>query len=242
MRMYAELAGWYPLITPLEDYAEEAGWYRGPMLEVLGPGRHRLLELGCGAGHNAHHLAADFDLTLVDPSPQMLALARVNCPDAALVQGDMRDLRLGRSFDAVFIHDAISYMLTRADLRAAMQTAWEHLRPGGVAVLVPDDLADDFEPGTDCGGSDGPDGRSLRYLEWAWLHPDRPERCVVDYTLVVREGMAPARVLAVDRHEQGLFPREAWLSMLAETGFVAEERLQPYEGRNISIFVARRPG
>jgi len=43
-------------------------------------------------------------------------------------------VRLGRTFDAVMAADAMDYMLTEDDLRAAFRTAFEHLRPGGVYV------------------------------------------------------------------------------------------------------------
>ena len=57
------------------------------------------------------------------------------------LQGDMRTLRLGRQFDAVFVHDAIEYMTTEDELRQAVATVYAHCRPGGVAVLVPDHIA-----------------------------------------------------------------------------------------------------
>jgi uncharacterized membrane protein len=72
----------------------------------------------------------------------------------------MRSVRLGRLFDAVFIHDAISYMRTETDLRAAIQTAFVHCRPGGVALFAPDHLRESFRPSTDHGGHDC--GRRLR--------------------------------------------------------------------------------
>ena len=48
----------------------------------------------------------------------------------------MRTLRLGRTFDAVLIHDSIMYMTTEADLAAAALTAFVHTRPRG-ATLPP---------------------------------------------------------------------------------------------------------
>lgn len=240
MRIYSDLADWYPLLTPLEHYAVESAWYRAPLLAHLGPGRHRLLELGAGAGHNAHFLASDFDLTLVDLSPAMLEHAARTCPQAESLVGDMRTVRLGRTFDAVFIHDAIVYMLTEADLRAALATAWVHLRPGGIALFTPDAVADTYTPAEDCGGSDA-NGRGLRYLSWEWQRDGQPDRTVVDYVLVGREGEGPVRVLGTDRHEEGLFSRATWLRLLREVGFDSERIGQPYEGRELDFFVGRKP-
>jgi hypothetical protein len=47
-------------------------------------------------------------MTLVEPSVGMLAVSRALNPDLEHVQGDMRTVRLGRHFDAVFVHDAIA--------------------------------------------------------------------------------------------------------------------------------------
>lgn len=58
----------------------------------------------------------------------MLDLSKKSNPECEHILGDMRTLRLNRTFDAVFVHDAICYMRTREDLRAAIETAFVHLR------------------------------------------------------------------------------------------------------------------
>jgi SAM-dependent methyltransferase len=237
VRLYDELADRYSLLTPRSDYEEEAAVYAERLRSVLGPGPATLLELGAGAGHTASWLDG-FALTLTDPAAPMLALAQANNPHAQCVLGDMRDLRLGRSFDAVFAHDALAYLLTRDDLRAALTTAWEHLRPGGALLLAPDFVAETFAPATDCGGTDGGD-QGVRYLEWCWQRPGEPERIVVDYVVVHRQGGA-LPTAEVDRHEEGLFPRAVWEALLAEVGF--EALPCPDGGLGNVLFLARRPG
>ena len=220
MKLYDDLADWYPLLTPLAHYADEAPVYRAALRDALGPGRHTLLELGAGAGHNAHYLTEDFAFTLTDLSPAMLRHARRVCPGAELVQGDMRTLRLGRTFDAVFAHDALCYMLTEDDLRAVFRTARAHLRPGGVLLLAPDFFAETFEPGSEEDGGDEGD-RALRYLAWVWQPAGVGDRYVVDYAIFTREGDA-APVLHHDRHEEGLFSRAQWIAWLEAEGFAVE--------------------
>ena len=217
MKLYDQLTDWYTLLTPHAEYAEESADYRAALAGALGPGRHTLLELGAGAGHNAHYLAADFDLTLTDVSPRMLDLARVSCPGATFAVGDMRSLRLGRTFDAVFVHDAICYMRTEDDLRAVFATARAHLSPGGALLVAPDYVAETFEPGTEEGGGDG-DGRSMRYLEWAWQRAGEVDRYVVDFAIMTRVGEGATEVHH-DRHEEGLFPRATWHSLMEGAGF-----------------------
>lgn len=174
LRFYGELASWWPLISPVEEYAEEAAEMARVLASAERPVRE-VLELGSGGGHNAAHLATRFDLTLIDLSEQMLEVSRRRNPGCAHHQGDMRTVRLGRVFDAVLVHDAVDYMTSEEDLRAAMETAHVHCRPGGLALLVPDETVESFEPGADHGGSDDrADGRGVRYLGWPYVA--RPAR------------------------------------------------------------------
>ena len=146
--LYDKLAYLWPVISPPEDYAEEAVHWRRAIRDQLGPGRHRLLELGVGGGHNLSHLTAEFDAVAVDISPKMLDLSRRLNPDVEHHLGDMRTFRLpGQSFDAVLVHDAICYMQTEDDLRAAFDTARAHLHYGGLLLVAPDLVRDTFRPG-----------------------------------------------------------------------------------------------
>jgi SAM-dependent methyltransferase len=166
----------------------------------------------------------DFDLTLTDISEEMLALSRTINPELEHVQGDMRTLRLGRRFDAVFVHDAICYMTTKVDLRAAVETAAAHCRPGGGVVLAPDYVRETFRESTDHGGHDGADGRGLRYLEWCVDSDPADTEYTTDFAILMREADGSVRV-AHDRHVDGLFARETWLRLMGEAGF--EARVTP---------------
>ena len=216
-RLYRDLASWWPLISPPEEYAEEAA-FAAALLRTAKPPTRTVLELGSGGGNNAFHLKNEFEMTLVDLSEEMLTVSRQLNPDCDHLRGDMRTLRLGRSFDAVFVHDAIDYMITEADLRQAATTAYEHCRPGGVAVLVPDNIAENFEPGTDYGGDDAPDGRGARYLSWSSDPDPTDTRIRADYAFLLRKTDGSVEVVH-DTHEFGLFPRGIWLRVLTDAGF-----------------------
>ncbi|GAB2583578.1 class I SAM-dependent methyltransferase [Microlunatus antarcticus] len=238
---YGDLAPWWPLISAPDEYVEEAA-FAAELLAGAEPPTRTVLELGSGGGNNAHHLQQRFAMTLVDLSEQMLDVSRALNPDCEHLAGDMRTLRLGRTFDAVFVHDAIEYMTTEADLRAAVATAYEHCRPGGVAVLVPDDIAENFEASTEHGGRDADDGRGVRYLSWSTDPDPADSTTTTEYAFLLRSPDGSVQV-AHDTHTLGLFGRETWLRVLAEAGFEArsvaevtsEDRL-PRE-----FFVGRRP-
>ena len=159
MRFYDELAEWWPLIgDPATEYAVEAGIYADQLAEACDGPIESLLELGSGGGNNALHMKRRFPrLLLTDVSHGMLAVSRALNPECEHRHGDMRTLRVGRTFDAVFVHDAVCYMTTEADLRRAMETAWVHCRPGGAVLFAPDYVRENF-PGalTDGGGCDEP--------------------------------------------------------------------------------------
>ena len=186
-----------------------------------------MLELGSGGGNNASHMKAHFpQMTLTDLSEGMLELSRTINPELEHVQGDMRTLRLGREFDAVFVHDAVVYMTTEADLRAAIETAAVHCRAGGVALFAPDHLRENFAPSTDHGGHDGEDGRGLRYLEWTWDPDPSDDTYTVDFAYLLREPDGTARV-EQDRHLEGLFSRETWLRLLGTPASTADRAVRP---------------
>ena len=243
MRIYSDLAPWFHLLTAPSEYVDEAAEHIR-LIRLLGTNPETLLELGSGGGNNASYLKAEFTCTLSDLSPEMLALSRTINPDLEHIQGDMRSLRLGRTFDAVFIHDAIEYMLSEADLSAAIRTAFAHVQPGGVAVFVPDTRLETLAPVTDHGGHDGDDGRSMRYLEWV-TDPDPTDTTYdVDFAFLLREADGTIRVVH-DHHTNGVFPEASWFRLLRDAGFVdaklerittTDELVEDWAG-----FVARRP-
>src|SRR5919106_5263370 len=203
-KLYDELASWWPLLSAPADYEEEAAFYAQTLIDASERRPRSVLELGSGGGSNASHMKAHFAMVLVEPSEGMRAVSRALNPECEHPPGDMRSVRLGRQFDAVFVHDAVCYMTTEADLRMAIETAFVHCRPGGAALFAPDHVRETFRPSTDHGGSDG-DSRGLRYLEWTWDPDPSDTTYLVDYAYLLRTG----DVVRVehDRHVEGLFAR-----------------------------------
>ncbi|MGH8978516.1 MAG: class I SAM-dependent methyltransferase [Acidimicrobiia bacterium] len=240
-RFYGELAIWWPLISPVEEYEEESAFAASVLRSASIPVRE-VLELGSGGGHSAFHLKQQFDMTLVDLADEMLVVSRALNPECAHHAGDMRAIRLGREFDAVFVHDAVDYMVDESDLRRAMTTAFVHTRPGGVSVFVPDRIAETFETDTDHDGNDGADGRAVRFLEWSW-DPDPADTWTeTEYAFVLRDVDGSVRVVH-ESHRLGLFGRATWMQLLAEEGFRAEVVPEvTSEGREPrTFFVGHRP-
>ena len=111
-RLYSELAEWWPTFSVPEEYREEAAFFARALTETCDSPPRTVLELGSGGGNNASHLKAHFAMTLVDISPQMLAVSRALNPECEHLEGDIRTLRLGRMFDAVFAPVALQFCVS----------------------------------------------------------------------------------------------------------------------------------
>ena len=232
MKLYDELAEWWPAFSDPKEYRREATHIMRVLRKSARPAPFTVLELGSGGGSSAFHLKARFAMTLVDLSPRMLLVSRKLNPDCEHIQGDIRKLRLGRTFDVVFVYDAICHMTTERDLRAVMQTAYEHCSPGGIALFVPDFVRETFLAGTDEGGT----GR-LRFLQWVFDPDPTDTTYLVDFAILMRNQKGEARVVH-DRHVQGLFPRARWLQLMREVGLRAVV-IKDAEFRD--VFLGRRP-
>lgn len=215
-KFYGALAEWWPILSPVEDYADEAA----EICDVLRqhrPHARTLLELGSGGGHVAYYLKPHFACWLTDISADMLAMSRRLNPECTHVQGDMRTLDLGHTFDIVLAHDAIDYMTSEADLERVCDTAWRHLRPGGLVMLVPDALVETFEPGTEASGGDSPDGRAARLLEWTEALAPGATEVAVHYSFLLRDRDGGVQSI-YERHDCGLFPHDTWARVLGARG------------------------
>jgi trans-aconitate methyltransferase len=219
-RLYGELAGWWPLISPPGEYTQEATYLAAVLSSTAAIPVHDLLDLGSGGGHVAMHLKDRFTLTLADISGDMLEVSRRLNPQCRHVRGDMRTMRLGQQFDAVLTHDAIDYVTSRDDLAMVIATAFEHCRPGGIAVFVPDYVKDDFRALTG-GGGGGEDetGRKATFRERTW-DPDPADDWVqAEYEFILREADGTVDVVK-ETHRLGVFARETWRQLLVAAGFL----------------------
>jgi len=220
-RLYGDLASWFHLLTAPADYEEEAAFYLHHLQVTASRPVQTVLELGSGGGNNASHLKAHATMTLVDLSSEMLAISETLNPECEHLVGDMRSVRLGHQFDAVFVHDAVSYLVTEDDLAAAVATAWVHCAPGGAVLFAPDVVTETFRENVSTGGHDGI-GRSLRYSERTWDPDPTDTEYVADMTYVLQTDGLPDETIE-ERHRLGMFPRATWLRLLTEAGFAAAE-------------------
>lgn len=225
-RLYTDLAWLWPMWG---DAATEYAPYCQHVTELIR--RHArfpattLLDIGCGGGKNVLNLKRQFDVTGIDLSAAMLAQAQELNPECTFVLGDMRTFRLERTFDAVLMDDAISYMSCLADFAAAFRTASAHLKTGGVLVATPDVTVETFQqnrtiatPASRTGPGDGLD---VVFIENVY-DPDPADEQYEATVLYLIRDHGRLRI-ETDHWTLGLFSLDTWRRVLREAGFALHE-------------------
>jgi SAM-dependent methyltransferase len=132
----------------LEGVEDDIEMYR----QIAGSRRGSVLEIGCGTGRVAIPLARDgLRVTGVDYSPAMLAVARARSRGLRVswVEGDMREVRLGRTFATVLVpFGTLQHLATPDEVVMGMQTVAAHLARNGYAVVdIESPHPEDLKPG-----------------------------------------------------------------------------------------------
>ena len=134
---YERCAGYYDQLTA--DYDHDA-WLLSIEQVALAHGLRgrRVLDVACGTGKSALPLIRrGYEVSACDLSPAMVRRARMRLPATARVfVADMRDLPPGGRFDLVTcLDDALNYLLSDDELRAAMRSFASVLARGGLAAF-----------------------------------------------------------------------------------------------------------
>ena len=244
-RLYSDLAWLWPMWG---DAATEYAHYCRHVTELIrrhaGRPVKTLLDIGCGGGKNVLNLKRRFSVTGVDLSPVMLAQAKELNPECAFIQGDMRTLRLGESFDAVLMDDAISHMTRLEDFTAAFRSAYVHLNPGGVLVATADVTTETFRqnrttvtpasPGTERAGVE------VVFIENNYDPDPADERYETTILYLIRDH---GRLrIETDRWTMGIFSLDTWRRVLHGTGFEIHEGEYGEGGDHYPVFTCVKQG
>jgi len=101
------------------------------------PKNSLVLDLGCGTGHFANYiLRQGFQVHAIDPSANMLRLARDNFPEIHFKEGIAQDLNFpDQFFDLVISIEVLRY-LDEADVRKSYEEIFRVLKPGGKMLVT----------------------------------------------------------------------------------------------------------
>ena len=218
-----------------EEYAPEAARVKALLARHGLPPCADLLILACGTGGHIPYFKGDCNVSGLDLSEDMLALARKKFPDTPFHRGNLVDFALDAQFDAmVCLYGSIGFVKTVDKLRAAMQRIAAHLRPGGLALITPWSTLEDFQDILVVDAADRPDVKIARMEQVRLKEPRIVE--VTFHHLIGKDG-------EVNYHRQameiGLFSREEYVSAMADAGLTVVEE---YTGTDVrgGAYVGKR--
>jgi SAM-dependent methyltransferase len=220
-----------------KDYAAESEQIRS-LIERRVPEARTLLDVACGTGGHLRHLREAFEVTGVDLDPEMLEQARRFLTDVRLFEGDMCNLDLGETFDAVVcLFSSVGYVEGTDDLDVAVGSMARHVNTGGILVVDgwvrPDAWIDRGHISVDVATAD-PSVKVARVVR-----SERTGDCTVlemHYLIAT-----PDRVdHLVEHHRLTLFEPQAYESAFAKAGLEVEVVESPMPGRD--RYVGSTPG
>jgi len=144
MSVFGQYAEYYDLTYADKDYDSEAEFVHR-LIQEHKPGAEFILNLGCGTGRHDCALARfGYSVRGIDISPQMLAVAQRHKdhlpgpvrPRLHFLQADIRHAHFDDRYDAVIsLFHVLSYQTSDEDVRLTLNTAVEHLVPGGICLF-----------------------------------------------------------------------------------------------------------
>lgn len=221
---YNELAWADDLLSDPDEYKDEVSIYIDLIKRNSIQVPKTLLHFGSGAGGHDKYLKNEFKVTGVDLSKGMLAKARARHPEIEYVEGDMRNVRLNRLFDAVIIPDCIDYMATEEDLNHAVRNAFQHLKLGGVLLIVGKTLETFRNNNFVYTGEK--DGIHLTVLENNYINSYKPGTYEASIFYLIRKD--GELTVSSEIHYLGLFPEVVWDKVFTNAGF--ELKKEPLNG------------
>ncbi|MBI4668507.1 MAG: methyltransferase domain-containing protein [Elusimicrobia bacterium] len=217
-RMYNDLAWLFPIVGPLRDYLKETESAFRLMKRSCAPIK-TILHLGSGAGRNDYVFKKHARVTGVDISPAMVKLAKKLNPEAAYHIGDMRTIRLEKTFDAVVDWDSINHILTTSDLKKAFAAAYRHLRDRGVFFFLLEIDKEQFQQNATKYFSNKEIGIEVTFIEN--MHDPYPRDTTYESTFVYLIRRKGRLAIETDRFLCGLYSIKTILQLLGKSGFQA---------------------
>lgn len=216
MRLYNDLSWIWPVMSPPDRYVEETRLFSKAIKKNAGISVKTLLNLGCGGGHNDFTFKKYFNVTGLDISPRMLALAKNLNPQCDYVTGDMRNPKLNRQFDSVFAGDSINHILNEKDLSRVFNGAFKCLKPGGVFLVVQEFVKGKLEQNsTECVSS------SSKKLEMTYVEnrydPDTNDTMYETAFVYFLRNKGRLKI-ETDIGVMGIFPEATWMKLLKSAG------------------------
>ncbi len=233
--MFTKSAAYYDKLYAWKDYESEVRAVRALIERHKRAPGSRLLDVACGTGMHLALLAEQYDCAGLDLDENLLAIARERCPGLAFHHADMRRFDLSETFDVVTcLFSSIAYLVEEGDLLRALRSFYEHLAPGGVAIVEGFVRPEEWKQGfIHTLHVDEPDIKVTRMN--VSERQDKIVRMEFHYLVGTKEGVA----YETETHVSRLYSDAEFLAAFADAGFEAErvDGLMPAR----SLFVGVKP-
>ncbi|EKU49930.1 class I SAM-dependent DNA methyltransferase [Staphylococcus massiliensis] len=213
MSQYTELSQYYDRLTEDQPYDL---WQ--DIVETYVPKRSNLkiFDIGCGTGSLTHRLTRLGQVTGMDLSVEMLALARAKSRDVRWLEGDMSDFDLKTTFDVITIFcDALNYLKDTEAVKATFENVYKHLDQDGVFIF---DVHTIYKMETLFHNQTYRDEQEDFMLVWDAVEGEEPYSVWHDMTFFIQDNNDLYRRVD-ESHYQQTYTLETYATWLKEAGF-----------------------
>lgn len=245
-KAYNELAWTEMILCSPEDHIKEIELYNKLIKDHSKTEINTMLHMGCGAGMYDYTFKKFLEVTGVDISKGMIQVAQNLNPDVHYFHDDMRTFKTPKLYDTVVIPDSIGYMVSIEDLRKTILTAYSHLKPGGVFLIVAHTREEFKENNFVYTGSK--DNINITVFENNHIIDSLKEKYEAVFIYLIRQ--SGSLTIYSDSHIIGLFPLEIWYELLKDVGFeikqfklnnLYDEFIMDEGDYSLTIFVCNKP-
>lgn len=214
--MFSKSARFYDAIYAAadKDYKIEAEKAHQIIQQMKRSSGNTLLEVACGTGLHASVFQKYYMVEGLDLDAEMLTVASHKYPDITFHQADMIDFSLHKQFDVITcLFSSIGYVKTKARMEQAIQNMAQHLVPGGVLMVEPWFMPEQWTTGrVSALFVDQPD---IKISRMNISEADgRLSFFVFHYMVATADGVE----YFTERHELGLFTHEEYMEAFHKTG------------------------
>lgn len=228
--MFTRSARYYDALYDFKDYAAAAREIHA-VIQRYNPRARTLLDVACGTGRHLEHLGAWYGVEGLDINSDLLAAARLRCPNVPFHHASMVDFSLPSRFDAITcLFSSIGYVRTVENLAATLASMKRHLVPGGVILIEPWFTPESYW--TDTITANFVDEPATKI---AWMYTSKVEDGLAVLDIHYLVGTPASVEHFTERHELGLFSHDQYCAAIEETGLtVVHDPTGPF-GRGLYI-------
>jgi len=235
--MFSQTAQYYDLIYSFKDYEEESRAVK-TLIEKLQPGAQTVLDVACGTGAHAKHLADHFSVDGIDVEPGFIDIASKKVPTGAFQVADMCDFHLGKCYDVVLcLFSSIGYLTQAAQVRAALKCFKSHIGENGLILVEPWFTPDQWQENVPFMLTVDQDDLKLCRMNTSRREGDLS---ILDFHYLVATSAGVEYF--TEMHSLGLYTKETMLSCFNQAGLAVEYDPQGLTGRGLYIARSKNVG